>query len=85
MSNKILNLLEVLRLTARNTVPLLCSPKMVVVYGVEIVVLIVPTERTKLHADVQPRYVHSVDRCLLCYVRVIHSFIYSFVLTVPGT
>ena len=38
---------------------------MIVVYGVQIVVFIMPAERTELHTHVQPGHVHSVDRRLV--------------------
>ena len=41
---------------------------MIVVNGVQVVVLIVPAEGAELHAHVQPRYVHSVDRRLLALI-----------------
>jgi hypothetical protein len=55
-------LLELLRAVPRHAVPLLGGPEVQVADRVEVVVLVVPAEGGKQHADVQPRHVDAVDR-----------------------
>jgi hypothetical protein len=40
---------------------LLGCPMVVVVDAVQVVVLIVPSKRAELHANVQPRHSHTID------------------------